>query len=39
MERFAVLQQRAYALLLASPNGWRWFWQRNLQKRRIHGPL
>jgi len=36
MERFAELQKRAFALLAASPEGYRRFWQRNLQKRRIH---
>jgi hypothetical protein len=36
MERFAALQKRAFALLAASPEGYRRFWQRNLRKRRIH---
>jgi hypothetical protein len=39
MARFAVLQQRAYELLRASPEGCRRFWQRNLQKRRINVPF
>jgi hypothetical protein len=37
MERFAALQKRAFALLAASPEGYRRFWERNLRKRRIHG--
>jgi len=36
MARFAALQERAFALLAASPEGYRPFWRRNLQKRRIH---
>jgi hypothetical protein len=36
MARFAELQARALALLVASPEGYRTFWQRNLRKRRIH---
>jgi hypothetical protein len=37
MERFAALQKKAFALLAASPEGRRRFWQRNLRKRCIHG--
>jgi hypothetical protein len=36
MARFADLQKQAFALLAASPEGYRRFWHRNLQKRRIH---
>ncbi|HPA20913.1 MAG TPA: hypothetical protein PLU30_24405 [Verrucomicrobiae bacterium] len=36
MERFSHLQQRAFALLRASPEGWRRYWERNLKKRRLH---
>jgi hypothetical protein len=36
MERFAALQRAAFALLKASPEGYRHFWQRNLRKRRVH---
>jgi len=36
MARFIELQKRAFALLAASPDGCRRFWQHNLQKRRIH---
>jgi hypothetical protein len=37
MARFAELQKRAFALLTASPEGYRRFWRRNLQKRAIDG--
>lgn len=36
MARFAALQKRAFALLAASPEGYRRFWRRNLQKRSVH---
>jgi hypothetical protein len=36
MARFAALQKHAFALLAASPDGYRRFWERNLRKRRIH---
>ena len=36
MERFAALQKRAFALLAASPQGYRRFWLRNLRNRRIN---
>jgi hypothetical protein len=36
MARFAALQKQAFALLTASPEGYRRFWQRNLRKRRVH---
>jgi hypothetical protein len=36
MARFAELQKGAFALLAASPEGYRWFWERNLRKRCIH---
>jgi hypothetical protein len=36
MARFAALQKRAFALLTASPEGYRRFWLRNLRKRRLH---
>jgi hypothetical protein len=36
MARFAELQKRAFALLAASPEGYRCFWRRNLQKRSVH---
>lgn len=37
MARFAELQKRAFGLLAASPEGYRRFWRRNLQKRAIDG--
>jgi hypothetical protein len=36
LERFAVLQRRAMKLLAASPEGYRWYWTRNLRKRSIN---
>jgi hypothetical protein len=33
MARFAELQRRAMHLLVASPNGYRHFWERNLRQR------
>jgi hypothetical protein len=39
MARFAALQKQAFALLAASPEGYRHFWRRNLQKRRAHAPF
>jgi hypothetical protein len=35
MARFAALQKKAFALLAASPQGYRRFWERNLGKRAI----
>ena len=37
LARFAALQKRAFALLDASPEGYRRFWRRNLKKRAIDG--
>lgn len=37
MERFAALQRRAFALLTASPEGYRRFCERNFRQRRVHG--
>lgn len=36
LERFVVLQRRARQLLLASPEGYRQYWERNLRRRSIH---
>ena len=36
LERLAQLQRRARELLMASEDGARHFWARNLRKRRIH---
>jgi len=36
LERFAVLQRRARQLLVASPEGYRRYWARNLRQRTIH---
>ena len=36
LERFAELQRRAMQLLSASPDGYRWYWERNLRQRSIH---
>jgi hypothetical protein len=37
MERFAVLQRRAFALLMSSPEGYRRFCERNFRQRRVYG--
>jgi hypothetical protein len=36
LERFAALQRRAMQLLLASPEGYRQYWVRNLRQRSVH---
>jgi hypothetical protein len=36
MARFERLQREAFALLTASPDGYRRFWQRNLHQRSVH---
>jgi hypothetical protein len=36
LERFVALQRRAMQLLVASPEGYRNYWERNLRKRSIH---
>jgi hypothetical protein len=36
LERFAALQRRAMQLLVASPEGYRRYWARNLRQRSIH---
>ncbi|NQU09973.1 hypothetical protein HQ590_04220 [bacterium] len=36
MERFVRLQCQASQILAASKDGYRYFWERNLRKRRIH---
>jgi hypothetical protein len=36
LERFAALQRQAMQLLAASPEGYRWYWARNLRQRSIH---
>jgi hypothetical protein len=36
LERFVKLQRLGWELLIASPCGYRRFWERNLRQRRIH---
>jgi hypothetical protein len=36
LKRFVALQRRAMQLLVASPEGYRNYWERNLRKRSIH---
>lgn len=36
LEHFAELQRRAMQLLVASPDGYRRYWERNLRQRSIH---
>lgn len=38
LARMERLQREAFALLQASPEGYRRFWERNLRQRRIHVP-
>jgi len=35
LERFVQLQRQAWQLLIASPEGYRRFWERNLRQRQI----